>query len=200
MYEIMFFKFLNCFFQIFRVGLKKVYYELKKLKWFYFIEFKYFSIKENYVFLSKDDLCFGEIRSSDDDDDGFVEYDYLDLIKFVFMWCLFFFGDDFCYQLLLKLKLFKFVGKIQFMLYGISDLMKFSDMIIGEVVDLFKQIMLLVFVLVCEKEGLDGSFLSLLSDIQLKIVFKFSDLQLIKVNKIINDGWCLYVNQILSIL
>lgn len=178
----------------FRVGLKKVHHELKKLKRSHSTEIKHPSTKENHVLPSKDDLCLGEIRSSDDDDDGLVEYDYPDLTKLASMRRPPPSGDDPRYQSSPKPKPPKPVGKIQPMSHGTSDLMKFSDMTTGEVVDLFKQTMLPALASACEKEGLDGSFLSSLSDTQLKTVFKLSDLQLIKVNKIINDGWRPHVN------
>lgn len=178
----------------FRVGLKKVHHELKKLKRSHSTELKHPSTKENHVLPSKDDLCLGEIRSSDDDDDGLVEYDYPDLTKLASMRRPPPSGDDPRYQSSPKPKPPKPVGKIQPMSHGTSDLMKFSDMTTGEVVDLFKQTMLPALASACEKEGLDGSFLSSLSDTQLKTVFKLSDLQLIKVNKIINDGWRPHIN------
>eukprot|EP00105_Crassostrea_gigas_P046326 XP_019930474.1 PREDICTED: uncharacterized protein LOC105347286 isoform X6 [Crassostrea gigas] len=178
----------------FRVGLKKVHHELKKLKRSHSTELKHPSTKENHILPSKDDLCLGEIRSSDDDDDGLVEYDYPDLTKLASMRRPPPSGDDPRYQSSPKPKPPKPVGKIQPMSHGTSDLMKFSDMTTGEVVDLFKQTMLPALASACEKEGLDGSFLSSLSDTQLKTVFKLSDLQLIKVNKIINDGWRPHIN------
>lgn len=178
----------------FRVGLKKVHHELKKLKRSHSSEIKHPSSKETHVLPSKDDLSLGEIRNSDDDDDGLVEYDYPDLTKLASMPRPPPSGDVPRYQSSPKAKPPKPVGKIQPMSHGTSDLMKFSDMTSGEVVNLFKQTMLPALASACEKEGLDGSFLSSLSDTQLKTVFKLSDLQLIKVNKIINDGWRPHVN------
>lgn len=178
----------------FRVGLKKVHHELKKLKRSHSSEIKHPSSKETHVLPSKDDLSLGEIRNSDDDDDGLVEYDYPDLTKLASMPRPPPSGDVPRYQSSPKAKPPKPVGKIQPMSHGTSDLMKFSDMTSGEVVNLFKQTMLPALASACEKEGLDGNFLSSLSDTQLKTVFKLSDLQLIKVNKIINDGWRPHVN------
>lgn len=177
----------------FRVGLKKVHHELKKLKRSHSSEAKHPSFKETHVLPSKDDLCLGEIGSSDDDD-GPVEYDYPDLTKLASMRRPPPSSDVPRYQSSPKVKPPKPVGKIQPMSHGSNDAMKFSDMTTGEVVNLFKQTMLPALASACEKEGLDGSFLSSLSDTQLKTVFKLSDLQLIKVNKIINDGWRPHVN------
>nr|XP_022315693.1 uncharacterized protein LOC111119621 isoform X9 [Crassostrea virginica] len=170
----------------FRYGLKMVHHELRKLKRTRSTDST--SIDDLHVLPSKKDLNpFGS--SSDDDDDEPVEYDYPDLTKLASMPRPKPVSDVPRYQASMKMRPDKPVGKIQPMSRETNADKKFKDLTSAEVVSLFRMTTLPGLASACEKEGLDGSFLSSLNETQLKKVFKLSALQLIKVNKIINDGW-----------
>jgi hypothetical protein len=161
------------------VGLKRVHTELKKLRRGNSLE-----EKSLHVLPSKKDL-----HPESDSDDEEVSYDYPDLTKLASMKRAPPVGDTPRYQESLKHTPSKPVGKIQPMSRGVNLPMKFSDMTTEQTVSLFKETKLPSLANVCEKEGLDGSFFSTLSDTQLKSLFKLNDLQVIKLNKIINEGW-----------
>ncbi|XP_022315687.2 uncharacterized protein LOC111119621 isoform X3 [Crassostrea virginica] len=170
----------------FRHGLKMVHHELRKLKRTRSTELT--STDDLHVLPSKKDLNpFGS--SSDDDDDEPVEYDYPDLTKLASMPRPKPVSDVPRYQASMKMRPDKPVCKIQPMSRETNADKKFKELTSAEVVSLFRMTTLPGLASACEKEGLDGSFLSSLNETQLKKVFKLSALQLIKVNKIINDGW-----------
>ncbi|XP_056017989.1 uncharacterized protein LOC125668602 isoform X3 [Ostrea edulis] len=167
----------------FRVGLKRVHTELKKLRRGTSVEEK--SLQDLRVLPSKKDLN----PDDSDSDDEEVSYDYPDLSKLASMKRPPPVGDTPRYQDSLKHTPSKPIGKIQPMSRGGNLPAKFSEMTTEQTVSLFKETKLPSLASVCEKEGLDGSFFSTLSDTQLKSVFKLSDLQVIKLHKIINEGW-----------
>ncbi|XP_061191361.1 uncharacterized protein LOC133199561 isoform X2 [Saccostrea echinata] len=175
----------------FRVGLKKVHNELKKLKRSHSVEVKSPpSSQDLNVPPSIDDLS---LRDSDDsDEEESLAYDYPDLTKLASMPRPPPVSDTPRYQA--SLRVTKPVGKIQPISREENPTKKFSDMTTEEVVSLFKMTKLPSLATMCEKEGLDGSFFSSLSETELKNAFKLSDLQFIKVNKIINEGWRPHVN------
>ncbi|XP_062570868.1 uncharacterized protein LOC134232894 isoform X2 [Saccostrea cucullata] len=168
----------------FRLGLKKVHDEMKKLKRSHSVEVKSPPSTRD---LQVSSIVEDAGDSDDSDEEDSLAYDYPDLTKLASMPRPPPVSDTPRYQA--SLKVTRPVGKIQPISREENPTKKFSEMTTEEVVNLFKTTKLPSLASVCEKECLDGSFFSSLSDAELKNAFKLSDLQIIKVNKIINEGW-----------